>query len=107
MKDLPCSIVRAFARQLSIKIPWTKLATDPIEVVLDTVECVLAEGKEPPANPKNLSKGKPAATRPTSQSPGFGLNWLLLLSIQNFGKDSPLDLYVLTLLLLLCPVECS
>jgi hypothetical protein len=34
VKDLPCLIVRAFSHKLDIKIPWTKLATNPIKVVL-------------------------------------------------------------------------
>jgi hypothetical protein len=33
---------RAFARRLSITIPWTALTTQPIQVVLDTVELVLS-----------------------------------------------------------------
>jgi hypothetical protein len=34
VKDLPCLVVRTFSHKLHIKIPWTKLATNPIEVVL-------------------------------------------------------------------------
>ena len=36
--------MRTFARELQIKIPWTQLATKPVEVLLDTVECVFKEG---------------------------------------------------------------
>jgi hypothetical protein len=46
VKDLPCLIVRAYSHKLHIKIPWTKLATNPIEVLFDMVECVFAQGKQ-------------------------------------------------------------
>jgi hypothetical protein len=67
VKNLPCSVVRTFARELQIKIPWTRLATDPIEVILDTVECVFAKDKGPSAGP-DAPADKPAA----SQEPGKG-----------------------------------
>lgn len=40
---------RAFARRLSITIPWTALTTQPIQVVLDTVELVLSAAEHTPA----------------------------------------------------------
>eukprot|EP00897_Mesotaenium_endlicherianum_P007055 jgi/Mesen1/6378/ME000329S05550 len=43
LKGLPCSIVRTFARELQVKIPWTSLASEPIEILLDTVECICKE----------------------------------------------------------------
>eukprot|EP00898_Chlorokybus_atmophyticus_P004731 jgi/Chlat1/5259/Chrsp33S05096 len=42
LQNFPGRVVRTFARELHIKIPWTRLASEPIEVVLDTVECVFA-----------------------------------------------------------------
>lgn len=67
MKNLPCSVVRTFARELQIRIPWTRLATDPIEVILDTVECVFAKDKGPSAGP-----GAPAEQPAAYQEPGKG-----------------------------------
>lgn len=32
LQDLPVTIERAFARQLRLVIPWTSLATQPIQV---------------------------------------------------------------------------
>lgn len=66
MKNLPCSVVRTFARELQIKIPWTSLATDPIEIVLDTVECVFAKGKGPWPAPGDASE-KDGAERDASK----------------------------------------
>ncbi|KAL4436856.1 hypothetical protein ABPG75_003995 [Micractinium tetrahymenae] len=52
---------RAFARRLSITIPWTALTTQPIQVVLDTVELVLAAAEQalaptPSASTSGLSE---------------------------------------------------
>jgi hypothetical protein len=44
VKDFPCLTMMTFAHKLHIKITW-KLATNPIEVVFDMVECVFAQGK--------------------------------------------------------------
>ncbi|KAL4522616.1 hypothetical protein Ndes2526A_g01019 [Nannochloris sp. 'desiccata'] len=37
---------RAFARSLQIKVPWTALNTQPIEVIFDTVEIVLGDSTQ-------------------------------------------------------------
>ncbi|KAL0034546.1 hypothetical protein WJX79_007807 [Trebouxia sp. C0005] len=42
LHNLPTTVERAFARQLKLVIPWTSLATQPIQVLLDTVEVVLS-----------------------------------------------------------------
>ncbi|KAK9844032.1 hypothetical protein WJX81_002459 [Elliptochloris bilobata] len=50
---LPLQVERAYARQLRITVPWTALATQPIQVVLDTVTVVLAldaDSTGPPAD---------------------------------------------------------
>ncbi|KAK3255667.1 hypothetical protein CYMTET_35163 [Cymbomonas tetramitiformis] len=42
VERLPVSVDRAFARELHIKIPWTRIASEPIEIRIETVECVLS-----------------------------------------------------------------
>jgi hypothetical protein len=77
VKDLPCSTVRAFARKLHIKIPWTKLATNPIEVVLDTVECVFAQGKQSYSSPSSTSSHNANAANGRTPNPQPGFQWNL------------------------------
>jgi hypothetical protein len=87
VKDLPCSTVRAFARKLHIKIPWTKLATNPIEVVLDTVECVFAQGKQSYSSPSSTSSHNANAANGRTPNPQPGFQWNLtfyLLSEQDY-----------------------
>eukprot|EP00887_Chlorella_sp_A99_P008011 scaffold12.g8011.t1 len=40
------SVRRAFARELTVTIPWTALTTQPIQVVLDTVELIFGEAED-------------------------------------------------------------
>ncbi|BDA43314.1 probable vacuolar protein sorting-associated protein 13B [Coccomyxa sp. Obi] len=41
LHKLPVAVERAFAMQLTVSIPWTRLNSQPIEISLDTVEIVL------------------------------------------------------------------
>ncbi|KAK9830052.1 hypothetical protein WJX72_009438 [[Myrmecia] bisecta] len=60
VKNLPIGVQRAFARQLKVVIPWTSLATQPIQVILDTVEVVVAL-TEKQQDDKDSSTGSPTA----------------------------------------------
>eukprot|EP00850_Spirogloea_muscicola_P022149 SM000279S10395 [mRNA] locus=s279:126497:131115:- [translate_table: standard] len=44
--ELNIEVERTFARELHINIPWTSLATEPVEVLLEDVECIFSEEEE-------------------------------------------------------------
>jgi len=53
---------RAFARQLTINIPWTALTSQPIQIVLDTVELVLVPRSPDTGNNNNNNSYETATT---------------------------------------------
>ena len=60
---LPLSFERGFVRELRIRVPWLKLQSEAIEVLIDTVE-IIATSEEHAA-----AAGSSSATVPTSPQP--------------------------------------
>ena len=54
------TVERAFAKELSVSIPWTALSTKAIEICLDTVEVVLDVNED--AGPREDSGGRASTT---------------------------------------------
>ena len=54
------TVERAFAKELSVSIPWTALSTKAIEICLDTVEVVLDVNED--AGPRGDSGGRASTT---------------------------------------------
>ena len=65
---LPLSFQRGFVRELRIRVPWLKLQSEAIEVLVDTVEVVAsftADEQEPAAAPSDESAaGAPLPSGP-------------------------------------------
>eukprot|EP00884_Botryococcus_braunii_P012745 jgi/Botrbrau1/21471/Bobra.0216s0079.1 len=82
LQGLPITVSRAFAKQLTISVPWTALSTQPIQLVLDTVEVIVDVAAAPasrwPSEQLPSSPHAPADTGPQAEEgPG---TWMESLS---------------------------
>lgn len=56
---LPFTLVSGRINELLIKVPWTKIMSEPIVVTIDTIECILSHRtseEEPPAEPQHRTQ---------------------------------------------------
>ncbi|XP_050295994.1 intermembrane lipid transfer protein VPS13B [Anthonomus grandis grandis] len=60
--QLPFSFISGSIRELTIHVPWTKIASEPIRITINTIECILnLKGKGVrPSTPKKKGKEKVA-----------------------------------------------
>lgn len=60
--QLPFNLVSGHIHELLIHVPWTKLASEPINITINTIECVLklrgseAEGIDATNIPKEIKR---------------------------------------------------
>ncbi|KAG5888478.1 hypothetical protein JTB14_022106 [Gonioctena quinquepunctata] len=65
--QLPFSFVSGSIRELLIHVPWTKLASEPITITINTIECILnLKGKDGATRAENSSQSKEKIKKPTS-----------------------------------------
>ena len=84
---LPLTIQRGSVRELCIRVPWLHLQSQPIEIIIDTIELVVAvQHERPPATPVRPRVATPAApTTPTTDADasasggGGGDSWVQTL----------------------------
>lgn len=66
---IPIAVKRGFVRELRIRVPWLKLASEPIEILIDTVELVAS--LQPDEPPHARSATVDGAVEPKSASPAL------------------------------------
>ncbi|XP_060527776.1 intermembrane lipid transfer protein VPS13B isoform X2 [Cylas formicarius] len=65
--QLPFSFISGSIRELSIHVPWTRIASEPITITINTIECILnLKGKE--GSSKGQPKGRLKDKKVTGQS---------------------------------------
>eukprot|EP00873_Tetraselmis_striata_P036307 jgi/Tetstr1/456571/TSEL_043291.t2 len=79
--DLPVRVHRAFARELRLDIPWRSLGSQPLEIRLETVECILAlhspeEAASAAARRAKGAAAEAAAAAEGDDGSGGGSSWL-------------------------------
>lgn len=65
--QLPFNLVSGHIHELSIHVPWTKLASEPINITINTIECVLklqgTDNAEPTVKEYQVPKKKKASNK--------------------------------------------
>lgn len=76
--QLPFNLVSGHIHELSIHVPWTKLASEPINITINTIECVLklqgGENSEPNTvkeYPKRKKSAKKLNNENIEAPPGY------------------------------------
>ncbi|XP_039300572.1 vacuolar protein sorting-associated protein 13B-like, partial [Nilaparvata lugens] len=72
--NLPFSFVSGHINELLIHVPWTRIASEPVQITINTIECVMKlcpPGGRPPPPPERLRRQQsqpPDEQTPQSQS---------------------------------------
>ena len=66
---LPLTIQRGFVRELRVRIPWLKLQSEPIEVLVDMVEVVASVGESNGASTADGGESSPSCSHMAGTSP--------------------------------------
>ena len=79
--DLPIKFRRGFVREIRIHIPWLKLASEPIEITIDTIEIVASllqpdEAAEAAGAAAPSEKAQPPAETPAVELATDGAGWI-------------------------------
>ncbi|XP_076265664.1 vacuolar protein sorting 13B isoform X3 [Rhynchophorus ferrugineus] len=73
--QLPFSFVSGNIRELSIHVPWTKIASEPIRITINTIECILnLKGKgsvKTPQRQKAKEKKSAGQSKAVEAPPGY------------------------------------
>uniref|UniRef100_A0A1B6E4J2 Chorein N-terminal domain-containing protein n=1 Tax=Clastoptera arizonana TaxID=38151 RepID=A0A1B6E4J2_9HEMI len=59
--NLPLSFVSGHIHELLIHVPWTRLASEPVQVTINTIECVMK--LKPPGSTPTVSQGEMKSKR--------------------------------------------
>ena len=79
--SLPVHVQRGSVRELRIRVPWLHLQTEPIEIIIDTIEIVVAlqhdlsHGAPPPMRPHTASASTADSPAP-AHAGGGGDSWV-------------------------------
>lgn len=84
--QLPCEFLSGHVHELTIRVPWTKITSEPIRIIINTIEFVLKLRRDKPDDVSSASSspqrkaGETAKKRrrsedqqPAQQTPGSGI----------------------------------
>ncbi len=84
--SLPVHVQRGSVRELRIRVPWLHLQTEPIEIIIDTIEIVVAlqhesdDDTRPRVRPRVATPATPTADSPApAHAGGGGDSWMQTL----------------------------
>ncbi|XP_028899829.2 intermembrane lipid transfer protein VPS13B isoform X2 [Zeugodacus cucurbitae] len=84
--QLPCEFLSGHVHELTIRVPWTKITSEPIRIIINTIEFVLKLRRDKPEDVSSASSSPQRKTgdnakkrrrseeqQPTQQTPGSGI----------------------------------